>query len=173
MWYYVNIQHVELSLFGWWAFFPLWMDFFVVGMYLSIGNRDYKIWPFVLAFIVAYIFSFAEERYWIGQGIRCSCTLTSHIYCLMAVYIFLSKRLQMRIRENNVIFRCCAYIGRCSFGIYLTHMYLITILIDNDRVIPIQLPWIIKIAVVLIINISFIWLVKRVIPSRFLTYVGF
>lgn len=141
--------------------FPVWLVFFVVGIYL--GNqkeRAYCLWPWLLCLVGGLILSFLETKWayplhHIGYGIKPS----SHLYSLAVIILLFSEKVQPLFASDNWIVKAFAYLGRISFGVYLVHCFFIMFIVHF-----IHLNWVLLTVGTLILTIAFIYVTQRVVP---------
>lgn len=165
---YVKGMAIPLVLYA--GAFPVWMAFFVVGIWLgSMERRDYKIWPWILTVLVGLILCYAESRMLIslcgkGAGLK----LSTQIYSFGAVMLLFSDRVQRRLEGDNPLFRFIVWVGSISFGIYLVHMYILELLNEYNP----TGNWFLNTLFVFTATAGSIYIVKKVLPTRFLVYLG-
>lgn len=149
--------------------FPVWLIFFVIGIYLGkMKTRNYRLLPWIVLAIVGLFFSYLETK-WVysfhhsGYGIKPS----THIYSLAIILMLFSQKVQDKCTCCNLIFNAIVYIGRISFGIYLIHCFFITVigkLCDFN--------WLLLTIIVLALSIIFISVTRKLLPIV-ARYVGF
>ncbi|WP_348717342.1 acyltransferase [uncultured Alistipes sp.] len=165
---YVKGMAIPLVLYA--GAFPVWMAFFVVGIWLgSMERRDYRIWPWILTVLVGLILSYAESRMLIslcgkGAGLK----LSTQIYSFGAVMLLFSDRVQRRLEGDNPLFRFIVWVGSISFGIYLVHMYILELLNEYNP----TGNWFLNTLFVFTATAGSIYIVKKILPTRFLVYLG-
>lgn len=167
-----NIEGVRLPLVLYAGLFPVWLAFFQTGMWLgSQKNRDYKISPYVWTVVIALLLSYIEMKLVLpfhneGVGLK----LSSHIYSFALIMLLFSERVQnMLSKDNTPIFRFFVWLGPISFGIYLTHLYILSFLQKHDLI----WGWFIDTAVVLLSTAFIIYLLNKILPSKISKYLGF
>lgn len=142
--------------------FPIWLVFFVVGIYL--GNRKertYCLWPWLLCLVGGLILSFLETKWvyplhHIGYGIKPS----SHVYSLAVIILLFSEKVQSLFAADNWIVKTFVYLGRISFGVYLVHCFFIMFIIHF-----IHLNWASLTVGTLALTIAFIYVTQRLVPA--------
>lgn len=142
--------------------FPVWLVFFVAGIYLgNMKERVYRIWPWLLLLIVGLIFSFFETKWLyplhhIGYGIKPS----SHIYSLAVIVLLFSQKVQALFPPEHRIFRAFAYLGRISFGVYLIHCFFIMLIVHF-----VHLDWFLLTLVTLLLTVASIHVAQKFFPA--------
>lgn len=150
--------------------FALWIIFYMFGIWFSTHSRNYSLWPAWIVIVIGFVSSVIESKYYLpihgsGLGIK----LSSFIFSAGVIILLLSESME-KFFHKNYISRGVIYVGEISFGIYLLHMYVRTVL---TRLCPTQI-WIINWVLTLTITVLLIMVVKRIIPQRFATkYLGF
>lgn len=142
--------------------FPVWLVFFVIGIYL--GNRQtrmYSLWPWLLLTVVGLALSYMETE-WIyplhrmGYGIKPS----SHLYSLAVIMVLFSRKVQLVFNPSNVLFAFFCRLGRISFGVYLVHCFFILLLTRFF-----SLNWAELTAAVLFLTMAFIHVARKFVPA--------
>lgn len=95
--------------------------------------------------------------------------LSTHVYSFAAIMLLFSERAQKFLSSNNPVFRFFTRIGAISFGIYLTHMYIIALLVRKHFI----WGWFIDTAIVLLSTAFLILLFEKVLPPKITKYLGF
>lgn len=105
--YCVNVKGWPLHLVVYAGPFPVWMAFFVVGLWL--GNRqsnDYNLLMFVLLSVVSLPLCFVETKYLQGfNGRDLGLKLSSHIYSFAAIMVLFHDTVRQILTKDNVMFR--------------------------------------------------------------------
>lgn len=168
--YMLQIEGKALPLIVYAGPFALWIIFYMFGIWFSAHSRNYSLWPAWIVTVIGFVSSVIESKYYLpvhgsGLGIK----LSSFIFSAGVIILLFSESAEKLFRKNYIS-RGVIYIGEISFGIYLLHIYVCTVLI---RLCPMQI-WIINWVLTLTITILLIMVVKRIIPQRFATrYLGF
>lgn len=142
--------------------FPVWLVFFVAGVYLgNMKERIYRLWPWFIVFVIGLFLSFLETKWLyplhhVGYGIKPS----SHVYSLAVIMVLFSEKIQKMFTSYNLFFRVFVWLGRISFGVYLIHCFFIIVL----GCLPFHLDWFSQTFVVLALSSCFIYAVQRVMP---------
>lgn len=128
--YFTKIKLLSIPLILYAGPFPVWLMFFVLGLYLGrnkILTSKMILFVFVLIGLFVsigetyYIFNFTESFQ--GLGVK----IGAFIYSFAIILLFFS--LEYEPKKKNIFWRLMAYIGRISFGIYLIHMYILTYIV--------------------------------------------
>lgn len=137
--------------------FPVWLVFFVIGIYLgNRKNRIYSLWPWLLCLVGGLMLSFFEAKWVNRYGIKPS----SHVYSLAVIMLLFSEKVQSLFTYDNWIVKAFAYLGRISFGVYLVHCFFIGFIIHF-----IHLNWALLTVGALALTIAFIYVTQRVVPA--------
>lgn len=149
---------------------PTWIMFFCLGMYLGQRNCDYKIKPLVVGLVLSIILMMVESYVLVkfgknGFGLKPSV----YVYSTFAILLLFSDRIRCSYKENNPINQFISYVGRISFGIYLIHCYIISVMANFIG----DFPWIVKWILVSALSIVVITMVRRICPKVVLKYLGF
>ena len=127
-----SILDMDLPLFIYAGFCPVWIIFFALGCYLSkyfneIHTGRKKI---CIIFLISLLLSIAETLfldmyYTNGGGIKLSVFILSAVIIL----IFFSKEFEEKYNcHDNIMTKILNTTGRLSFTIYLCHIYVISFL---------------------------------------------
>lgn len=157
--------------------FPMWMMFFVIGLYYGNGNKI-KIHTVALIFILITIIglSLIETNYITQKSGFLNASqqkLSNSIFSLFVIILLFN--LHRKYSFNSLTGKFFSYIGRISFGIYLLHMYILMYLsiFINSFYPGVELSQPLLMLTILLISILIISLVKRV-NNKFATkYLGF
>lgn len=168
-----SIRGMDLPLFIYAGFFPVWIVFFALGCYISEKRGNLRISAGLSGclFIMALLFSIAET-YWLdkyytdGGGIKLSVFLLSAIIIL----ILFSKKFEDEYnKRSGFITGMFNMIGRLSFTIYLCHVYFITLL-SHCRLLTSN--WYLNWLMVIVISVIAVALVDRILPKSIGKYIG-
>lgn len=157
--------------------FPMWIMFFVVGLYYGDGKKIKITNSALILLILATIGLALFETNYITQKagfIYASREKTTNsIFSFFVITLLLN--MHRRSHFNSFVGKSFSYIGRISFGIYLLHMYVhMYIFLFLNRFYPeIELSQSVLILTILLISILVITIAKK-INSRLATkYLGF
>lgn len=167
--YMTKISGVELLLIGFAGPFPVWLIFFVIGIYLRNNKRNYSLILPIILLILGLLLQYMETRFWnINYGGGFGIKLSAFIYSLLIIVVLFSNKSE-NLYRRNIITKIVEYIGSISFAIYLYHMfttYSFGILHIND------LSWLIRWGACLIMTIIIVEVMKRIIPKKSHWYFG-
>lgn len=159
--------------------FVIWYNFFYLG--LCIRNNVLQTEKMNknllgLGLLGGYILTFFESLYWYSVNdynlattqVKLSNMFLSTIICLLAVIWI----------KNDVEYKCLGYkilekIGNFSFGIYLTHILLMNIFNRTLYVIVGEIPFFIKVTLILIIEMFAITSAHVLFGEKLCNYIGF
>lgn len=149
--------------------FPLWILFFVMGIYFSRTDRNFSILPPVLLTLSGFVFQILEYMFWWNRGqMALGIKISSFVFSAGVIWLLFSRKVENRYSENR-IFNAVNWIGGISFGIYLTHCYWIIMV---RKIYP-DFNWIVEWTFVLCLTILMIWIVKKLLPGFSKRYLGF
>lgn len=112
--------------------FPVWIMFFVLGLYL--GRNKLEISRKILfVFVITGLFISVAETYYIfhftdsfeGLGIK----IGAFIYSFAVILFLFSLEYQPKIKTK--LWKFMAYLGRISFGVYLIHVYILSYIVQR------------------------------------------
>lgn len=119
---------IDIPLFIYAGFFPTWIVFFVIGIFIRKNGINTKSNILLSFLILSFVLSVVETYYLyikfndIGNSVT-AVKITSFIYSITAI-LFLFKQAD----KKNFNFKFLSYLGKISFGIYLSHMIVLSIL---------------------------------------------
>lgn len=151
--------------------FPLWIVFFVLGIYLAQTERTYPLRLILLLLLCSLAWEYKESLYLCGfHGNGLGIKLSSFVYSFLLILLLFSKKMEMWYnRWNSVPVKFMAYLGRISYGVYLTHCYVILLAV---RLLP-DVGWTLRWAVVLVIDVALVVLGLKLFPAISKKYLGF
>lgn len=151
--------------------FPLWIVFFVLGIYLAQTERTYPLRLILLLLLCSLVWEYKESLYLYGfHGNGLGIKLSSFVYSFLLILLLFSKKMETWYnRWNSVPVKCMAYLGRISYGVYLTHCYVILLAV---RLLP-DVGWTLRWAVVLAIDVALVVLGLKLFPAISKKYLGF
>lgn len=172
--FYTNhVIGLNLPLIIYAAPFPVWMVFFVVGLF--VGKRESSFKPNIvisgIMVIVGLLLSFVETLYisqmkgfLAGAGIKGSATL----YSLGILFLMFSLTSFYR---SNKFTQLISQLGTLSFGIYLSHMFVILFV---GKIYPVffEQPWILKVCIILAISYIGCFVGYKIHPTLSKRYLG-
>ena len=178
--FYLNsVQNVSLPLIIYAGPFPVWIVFFVLGIYL--GRREQLSISSKLLFIftiAGLLISIAETYLHIhisgsfqGLGIK----LGAFIYSFAVILLLF--RLQTDKNSNTPIWRFLVYLGRISFGVYLTHIfflsYLVTPIVNRLETNNYFVDQLLLISLTVMCCVGFITVIRKINKPLAVKYLGF
>ena len=179
LFYMTNVKNISIPLIFYAGSFPVWIVFFVLGIYL--GRRDQvsvsskSLFIFTIAGLLISIAETYLHIYISGSFQGLGIKLGAFIYSF-AVILFLFS-LQTNKSSNSPIWRYLVYLGRISFGVYLTHLFFLSYLV---RPVVNQLNvnnYFIDQGLIIIITVLccviFIWTTRKLNKSLAIKYLGF
>lgn len=167
------IKGISLPLTVYAAPFPLWIVFFVIGVYLSRRSRDYSLWWIVVGLCVTLLLQIIEARYLcsfngVGQGIKPS----SFVFSLFVILLLFSIKMENSWHTETSWFkRLVARIGEWSFVIYLSHT--LVILFVSKFSLYGNAPWLFRWLLIATIDVLAVCCLKQILPAKMRRYVGF
>ena len=177
--YMTNVKNISIPLILYAGPFPVWIVFFVLGIFLgrreqlSISSKS-----LFLLTLLGLLISIAETYLHIyvsgsfqGLGIK----LGAFIYSFAIILLLFS--FQTTKSSNSPIWRFIVYLGRISFGVYLTHLFFLNYLVKpvvfrlntNNYFID-QLLYIL---LTVFCCVSFVTIVRKINKSLAVKYLGF
>ena len=110
--------------------FPVWLVFFVLGLYLGAHRRDYRLrWP-LLCVVAGFVASCAETL-WLNEqtgvpvvGIK----LSAFCYAAAVIVFLFSGRAEQAAVRHGAWLQPLAWVGRLSYGVYLSHLLVLMVL---------------------------------------------
>lgn len=156
----------ENSFLGWFIFFYLG---FVLGNNLVSVNMKKKY--LLVLYIVSLILQLFEGMVWLELGSTnpmsqwnlTACASSLLIIALMNQYLF-SNCCLGKIEKTIIL------VGNYSFGIYLSHVLMIRILMKSS--VYCSLPFIINSLVVVLISLFFVRIIGEIVGDRFARIIG-
>lgn len=143
--------------------------FYYIGVLLSGSTRDYKLVIPISCIIIGFISQLLETRYLIGlDKVGVGIKISSWLYSAGVILLLFSKKMEGAINKNNIVYNVLVYLGKISFGIYLTHVYLLMV---KGNVIHTN-NWIISFVFVTISTTLFVVVLKKLLPTRMWRIIG-
>ncbi|MBE6291670.1 MAG: acyltransferase [Bacteroidales bacterium] len=167
--YLTSIKGLQLPLIIYAGPFVTWFVFYMLGVYYSMYDREYSLksvlWLILIGFVLECLETyFLNTNYGGGVGIK----LSSFIFSYGIILFVLSPKTQALYKDNKFT-SFIAYVGKISFGLYLTHCYVITVV---KNIFPIS-SWFISFCVVSILTILLVMLSRKILPQYINKYLGF
>lgn len=143
--------------------FVYWMMFYYLGVNIAIKKPNMNLKTLIPAAIIAFCCQLIEA-YFIGPGIKAS----TWIWSYLAIMILFSGQAKDCFMKHERVLLPLAFIGRYSFGIYLVHVY--TLMVVGR--LNLSTLWIVQYAMVFCITIFCVWMLDKVMPNKFVKYLG-
>lgn len=148
---------------------PLWIIFFVMGVYFFSSNRNYSIIGPLILTITGFGLQILEYIFWLDKGqYALGIKLSSFIFSAGVIWLIFSHKIE-KLYVENIFLKAIRWIGGISFGIYLLHCYIIAAI---GKILP-SIGWIERWAIVLCLTALVIWIVKLISPQLSKKYLGF
>lgn len=139
------------------------MIFYLLGLQMAVkGKVSYNSSLLIISSIVFFAIQL-YEAYFIGVGIKVSSWIWASSFILLLMGPIC--KLLENSKKFNYLF---SYIGRYSFGIYLSHVYVL----DLYNSLNISVPWLFRIFIILLFSISLVKILEFLIPSNVVKYFG-
>jgi peptidoglycan/LPS O-acetylase OafA/YrhL len=141
----------------------------MLGVFYSRTPRNYSLKISIAIVLVGFLLEFIETyflntQYSGGVGIK----LSAFIYSFGIVLFILHPKVEASYKENTLS-SLIVYVGKISFGIYLIHCYMITVV---DKLTTIDI-WFLRWIIVSLITIIVIAIVRKFFPRNICKYIGF
>lgn len=144
--------------------FFYWMSFYYLGLYIS-QNQDVIICRKMILWAIMVLFTFQLlECYHIGVGIK----VTSWAWAFLIIVVLFSNKLREWFKNHENKFTPFAFLGKYSFGIYLSHVYVLIVL----NKLPIETYWFVDWLFVTIATFLLVWLMGRILPKQYIKLFG-
>lgn len=152
--------------------FPPLLIFYYLGIYLAKHSRGYPLSIPIVMIIVGLIIGLLHMHclrsfYGVsGQGQK----ISLYLFDIGVILLCLSKKLETSYKEN-FLNKIILYVGEISFGIYFTHVYLISI---ADKFFPwMRESWILLWIFSTVLTITIIIIFKKIAPVYSRKYFGY
>lgn len=164
-----SFKGVDLPLIVYAGAFPLWIMFFVIGGALSRHKRTYNIIVLACFSVMALFLQFWESVYLGDIGGACyGIKISSFIFSIIIILLLLSRKVEDVYNNQSCYLKSITWLGRNSFGIYLTHCLVIFML---SRILKTNF-WVIDWVLVICMDAILIILLKRIIPTKYQFILG-
>lgn len=166
--YYQFLSGLPLGLITILGYAPLWVGFFILGIYLSRhSTREYDIKSLFILLLSALCISVIEANLWPEDmserfGYKFSTFLLSYVIILI---VFSKKVENVFQARKGLLYNGVIKIGKISFGIYLLHCLLIPFLQFGG--------WAVNWTMVLLVTMLVIVIIKSLFPAFAKKYLGF
>lgn len=178
LFYLTNVKNISIPLVAYAGFSPVWIVFFVLGLYLGKNKIQLSTRKLIIFTIFGLLVSVTETYFNIwytgrftGLGIKTG----AFIYSFFAIVFLFS--LNTNYASDSIIWKVMVYIGKISFGIYLVHKYFMGYFV-LPLVSHLQLSnWLgnqlITISLTLVFCMIMIYIAKKINNSFAIKYLGF
>lgn len=149
------------------GYFPLWIGFFTLGIYLSQhSRREYDIKSLFILLLSTLCISVIEANLWPeDMGERFGYKFSTFLLSYVIILIVFSKKVENVFQaRKGLLYNGVIKIGKISFGIYLLHYLLIQYIHVGG--------WIINWIAVLSASILVIAIIKLPFPAFAKKYLG-
>lgn len=168
-----SIADMDLPLFVYAGFSPVWVIFFSLGCYISIHGRKYTLKALTITALLgggialSYLETWYLEKYFYGGlGIKPSVFL----YSASGILVLFSQKAETIIFGlPNWFNTLLAHIGRISFTIYLIHIFFINKMTEAQALTNI---WYINWLIISIICILITMTINKILPAKVKWLVG-
>ena len=117
---YIVIRHFSIPVVLLVGLFIYWMIFYFYGLYLS--NHEIKLSYKYLLLLSIILFPLQIiEAYFIGVGLK----ISSWVWAFAFLSFLFSPKVKQSVHKHKNIFSFFSLFGRYSFGIYLSHVYVL------------------------------------------------
>ena len=164
--YYQFLSGLPLGLITILGYAPLWVGFFILGIYLSRhSTREYDIKSLFILLLSALCISVIETNLWSSaMGEHYGYKFSSFIFSY--ILILFSKKAEVFFGEvKGLLCGRIIFVGKISFGIYLLHYLLIPFLQFGG--------WAVNWTMVLLVTMLAIVIIKSLFPAFAKKYLGF
>lgn len=169
--YFVPIQGYDIPLVIFAGPFPLWIVFFVLGIYLAQIKREYSLRLIIPLLFVTLLWEYTDSIHLLqfngsGLGIK----LSSFAYSFLLILLLFSKHIETWFNTRKIVLaNIVTQIGGISFGIYLTHCHMIILAGIFFK----EIGWAALWAIVMFADVCMITLGLRLFPNFSRKYLGF
>lgn len=121
--------------------------------------------------VCSIVWQYAESLYLYGfHGKGFGIKFSSFVYAYLLILLLFSRKFEMWYdRWNGILVKAVSYLGRVSYGVYLTHCYVISLV---SRLLP-DMDWLFKWFLVLVADVCIVTLGMRLSPRFSKKYLGF
>lgn len=172
--YWLRANHIDIL---YQIFFPTWIFFFALGIYLKKYKTIRLSGLAIAVFCILALWASIAEAYtilnsdnisWAASQIKFS----SYIYTFFL--ILLAIKLQSYVKNDIRV-----KIGNYSYGIYLLHLFVLSIIIKFvsitglSTILPVFLTFLLYVILTLFTSVFIIDLCHKVLPNKLLEAIGF
>ena len=161
--YYIRKIYPDVPLILGAGLFPLWIVFFMLGLYLSNKARNYSISGLMILFIIGILLQFIEGKYISSLfGASFGVKFSSFLFSIVTILLLFSRKLESWYEAKRFRFKIIEYIGSISFSVYLLHCYIREVV---NSLVTIDV-WAFKWLLVLAVTILCIQIAKYLLPVK-------
>ena len=164
------VYRMEIPLIVYAGPFPLWIMFFVIGIYLRNHTVQMKyVYPLVLLFFLLSVAESFVIMHCTGQVTGLGIKVFSFLFSLYFIIMLFASPLQryLTARKDRFIVRSIAKVGEISFGIYLIHMLVNMVLNKLCGYHDFNFILVLTISIVVIVA------TMKLVPTSIRKYIGF
>ena len=151
----------------------MWMMFFYLGIRIAQGNRLYNTKMYLCGAIIFWgIAMFATHWYISNYGTGYGIKPSTHIMSAFLIMFLFSRNIEQWVNchfEGNSLYKLLCKIGKDSFGIYLTHFFIIRYAMPYFNI---KDWWLFSWIIVLFLTWAFCLLIKVTMPKNISKYLG-
>ena len=168
--YLLAIKGYDIPLTVYGGPFPLLIFYFVLGMYLANSDRNYKLTVPIIMALAGIALQYFEAKFLVEfHGVGFGNKFSFMPYSAAMIILLFSNRAEQWYEHRTKQLQIFQRLGGISYGMYLTHCYVILILSHIHT----YIPWIINWLLVVTITAIMIFVVKKITPSFSTKYLGF
>lgn len=162
--YVLFIKDYSLPLIAVLGPFPVWMVFFFMGVFFSGRSRNYSLSRPITIAVIGLVLEFVVFGYLKNMtdkiGMAIGINPATVLFNIGIILILFSRKLEMAF-TSNFITKIIVWLGGISFGIYLSHCFVIIIV---SRVLP-NLSWISQWSIVVCLTAIIVLCTKSLFPK--------
>lgn len=174
--YILNILRYQVSFPFNAIFFPMWISYYAIG--LTIGNKKSTIQISLKSSLILYFIGILLQliegelwNYFNNYNMATTQIKLSNFITNIGVIFIISNLINKEFKFNKIIYKILVTLGDYSFGIYLTHMILVSILNKiSNSIIDISFP--ITTMLILIIEYFGISICYKIFNDKVLKIIG-
>ena len=163
-------KQIEIPLIVYAGFFFLWIFFFVLGIYLARTERSYNISYIFLFLLFSLTLEYFETRFIDKLGYGGGIKPSSFLYSAFVILLLFSKKIEKAWNSYNFYFSSLVvWIGKMSFAIYLTHSLFARFVLPR---LSITHLWLTDWVIVFLLDLLFVYFLRKVIPICWYKFLG-
>lgn len=168
------IEGIEVPLTLYAGPFPLWIVFFVLGVFLANCNREYKIGYLIAGVFVSLVLQVIESKLLLSQstyGMGFGIKPTSFLFSMLVILVLFSTRIEDLFNANSLLNRAIVFVGKVSFVVYLSHTLLIIII--SKFSFYCNVSWLFRFLGVAFSDIALVIVLYHLTPQKLKRIIGF